>query len=267
MRPLGFALFVCLLPCAVAKADNIIAANCAVTPALCADRPSASGALSLIATDYRGYVDDSYDSGTVTSATHALYDSTYRTTVASSLTVGYDGIHGSSSMLPGGTGGGIARFNGQIIDYFQVAGSVPAGAQLKVTYGADILSDTSTDRHSVFMVSLALNGVTCLSGYHYGDLTGGCTAYIPISPTDHTARLVLNFGTELDGSMQTSAFLNATNTAKFDAITVVDAAGHPLSGVQLYDASGYNYDAAVSPLTTPGYPPSFSFCSPQVWPR
>jgi hypothetical protein len=252
MRRLGFALFLCLISCAAAKADTILAANCAVTPAICADTPSASGTLTTIATDYRGYSDAFYVSGTVTNASHTLYDSTYGTTVSAAVTVGYDGIHGSSSVSPGGSGGAIARFDGQIIDYFQATGNVPSGAQLEVTYGADILSNASLASYSYYSAGLQLNGTNCFDNlYSSGNFTDTCTAYIPISSTDQTATLVLDFFTDLDSSRNSNAFLDATNTAKFDAITVVDAAGNPLSAVQLYDTSGYNYDSAVPPAATP----------------
>jgi hypothetical protein len=66
------------------------------------------------------------------------------------------------------------------------------------------------------------------------------------------ASVDLSFGTDLYGSgPATTAYLDATNTAKIDSVSVIDSNGNPITGVQLYDASGYNYNSPSPLAATP----------------
>jgi len=175
-------------------------------------------------------------------------------TSSGTVVAGYDGIHGSSSVTTTGTGccnGGLAQFSGDIYDHFQILGSLPTGAQLEYTYGVDILSDAALDepQNSYFDVFLNLNGNVCTNttAGHYGDFSKTRTAFVGIG--NGLSNLDLNYSTDLRGSGPTTVYLDAI--AKVDSVTVVDSSGNPITGVQLYDASGYNYNSPLAPTPKP----------------
>ena len=75
-----------------------------------------------------------------------------------------------------------------------------------------------------------------------GNLSKTCTSFVPIDVSTGLVSVDLSFGTDLYGSGPATVYLDATNTAKVDSVSVVDSNGNLIAGVQLYDASGYNYN-------------------------
>jgi hypothetical protein len=238
MRNKVFAAFLCVMVCGISKADPILAADCTITASLCSYTPSAVGGLQLSVSDIHGAV-SSYTVSDVSSASHSVtfydpLDTTFAVATSSATVVaGYDGIHGSSSITTTGTGccdSGDAEFSGDIYDRFQILGSLPAGAQLEFTYGFDILSDAAPGRNN-YSAFLTLNSNVCeLTGPGlYGNLSKTCTSFVGIG--GGLADLDLSFGTDLSGAGPATVYLDATNTAKIDSVSVVDSSGNPIAGV------------------------------------
>lgn len=260
------------------RANDILSPDCVVDLALCGDIPRTEGHLSLSAAT------SSYSTPApywVLSDSHSLSDMTpYAASASGSFTTAFSGLHmtlsataslfcghGEASCCPGpdcyagsaGAGGYM-----EMVDYFETGSSVPKGASMQVTYTLDASGNGTSDRQSFVMLDSDLEldgndfGLACSAGRHFvnlGDpIATVCTESIPVDPNE-IVTMLLTVNGSVSASGDTNSYLNALNTAKITSVLLVDANGNSLD-LPLYDASGYNYNAAavvppVSPASTP----------------
>lgn len=258
--------------CSLCYADSIVGSTCSQTPAFCNFQPRAYGYLDLNAqpASYQTPIPGAAsDSQSVTgSYTIQGIPFIFTSTASGNLAVDYSGMHayvsasgslfcgtGPGATCPYGDGAG-AYAAAEIIDGFVAVGTVPNGTQLQLTYSIDATGNTGNDALGYFddsvetYLELGGNGLspTCTDGYFALHLAGTydstCVASIPIQSGELiTAIFDLNASASANDTAGT-AFLDASDTAKITSVMLVDANGNPLSGVPLYDASGYDYNAA-----------------------
>jgi hypothetical protein len=260
-----------------ASADTILPASCATVPALCGYTPKASGSLTVSANPYlqRGttYTTPagglSTDSHTVSASELGVFSGS----ASGSFTVDYSGIHSvvaaqgdGYELAPNGNPyvGGVsssASVNAEILDYFYTSSPIPTGASISLTYTVDATGISGNTGHGGYDASLAgyfntnalaSNPVctnTIYSSPYAPNLNGSfatsCTVLLRLTQSQ-----VVSADLQLDTSAVAydgSTTLDASNTAKITSVLVVDSAGNPLPDIQLYDASGNDYDAVNIP--------------------
>lgn len=259
-----------------ASADTILPISCSTVPALCGyTPPKAIGVLSVSASPSRS-VGTTYatptgglstDSHTVTAVENP---GAFSGSASGSFTVDYSGIHSVVTAqgddetrynLPNGPiyVGGVtseASVNAEILDYFYTSSPVPTGAFISLTYTVDATGSGHTGDASLFgyFNSNALVGNPVCTNIPYsspyapnlnGSFATSCTALLGL-----TRSQVVSADLQLDTSALAydgTTSLDASNTAKIISVLVVDSNGNPLPNIQLYDASGYDYNAANSP--------------------
>jgi hypothetical protein len=245
-------------------------ADCSVNPTLCAFIPSIVTTLGVSA----GTKSDHFISP-ATGQNSASYSESdinmfgFSAAASGAIAADYSGIHTtlSGSGSPGfdvigglgGIGGGANSF-GSIIDYFGVGNDVPAGSFLSITYSADANGTSghtlNSNWSSSISTGLEINSgsfafpETCTNGTGATGLNGSfattCTTTVPITSLD-----VIGVTLQLIASAQSNdgqALLDAANTVKLSSVLIVDSHGNPLSDIQLYDASGYDYNAVGDPV-------------------
>lgn len=260
-----------------ASADTILPASCATAPALCGYTPKASGSLSVSSSSSRqpgsSYTTPtgglSTDSHTVSASDLGVFSGS----ASGSFTVDYSGIHSvvaaqgdGYELAPNGIPyvGGVASsasVNAEILDYFYTSSPLPTGATISLTYTVDATGISGNTGHGGYEASLigyfdsnALVSTPVCTNTPYsspyapnlnGSFAVSCTALLGLTQSQvvfSDLKLDTN-AVAYDGS----TILDASNTAKIISVLVVDSNGNPLPDVQLYDASGYDYNAANTP--------------------
>jgi len=179
--------------------------------------------------------------------------------------VGFSGMHAyvdafSEYNAINGFIGSSSQFVGQIVDYlvtdkfqsgyqYKIVGSVSGAgnsAHHPLGQGEDYTSSVN------FGISSAGGTGTC-SGPQGGELSGSftttCTVFIPLSQLATQFQMTL-FG--MASSDDGQATFDALNTATIDSIQVVDKNGNIVPDIQIYDRSGYDYNASsTTPSTVP----------------
>jgi hypothetical protein len=259
-----------------ASADTILPASCATVPALCSYTPKASGSLTVSSNPSRGGgTTYSTPAGGLSTDSHTVSASEgpFSGYASGSFTVDYSGIHSGITaqgddykIAPNGAPyvGGVssgASVNAEILDYFYTSSPVPTGALISLTYTVDATGISGNTGHGGydaslegFFISNALWGNPVCTNIPYsspyainlnGSFATSCTVLLGLTQSQVVdADLKLQtWAAAVDGTTT----LDASNTAKITSVLVVDPNGNPLPNVQLYDASGYNYNAANTP--------------------
>jgi hypothetical protein len=140
-------------------------------------------------------------------------------------------------------------------DYFGTGSGVPVGTELLISYSVDAFATGSSNPNdAILSVGLFVNGFVddgqCTNVNLVDHLSGSfasiCTVSIPVSSLDViSTSLFMNTGVTNPFGGNTT--LDASNTAKLTSAILVDSSGNPLPNIQLYDASGYNYNAVKIP--------------------
>ena len=284
LTTIGLGLSLAVLPLAhIASAESILPATCATVSALCGYTPAkASGSLTVSASPSRGGGSTyTTPSGGLSTDSHAVSASelVFSGSASGSFNVDFSGIHSliaaqgdDREMAPNGTYyvGGVASeasVNAEILDYFYTSSAVPANAFINLTYTVDATGISGNTGYGGYGASLegyfnsnenyptpVCTNIPYSSPYapdFNGSFATSCTVRLGLSQSQVvSADLMLDTSAiAFDGSTT----LDASNTAKIISVLAVDANGNPLPNVQLYDASGFDYDAAsvTSPTSTP----------------
>jgi hypothetical protein len=259
-----------------ASADPILPISCSTVPALCGYAPpKATGVLSVSASPSRSVATTyttptgglSTDSHTVSAVENP---GNFSGSASGSFTVDYSGIHSTVTAqgddATRGTGlpgdpihvGGVsstASINAEILDYFYTSSPVPTGALISLTYTVDatgIAGPTGVENLLLgYFTSNAVFSDVCTnnSSPYAQNLNGSyavsCTALLRLTQSQVvSADLQLQISAV---AFEGTATLDASNTAKITSVLVLDSNGNPLPNIQLYDASGYDYNAVNTP--------------------
>jgi hypothetical protein len=279
------ALSLFLLSCsAPVWAESILPANCSANEAVCNFfQPRTYGYLELRA-DGQSYNTPvpgaQYDSQSITGSHTIPNGPTVSATAGGTLSNDFSGIHmylsASGSIFCGGNfcaygDSGGAYATGNIVDGFLTTSNVSAGTRLQITYSVDATGytgrsagpdgpGTGGSRDTSIQTSLtnqygdSYNPACTASAFalHFsGTFASTCTASVPITSNDLIVTDLSLVGSVNSANTSDTAILNASNTAKITSVLLVDSSGNPLPNVQLYDASGYNYNASSStPIPT-----------------
>jgi len=197
-------------------------------------------------------------SDVVSSDSNKVSQTTNGFTVSSSgnVDVTFSGIHTLISSTGASVFPAFAVSNGFITDYFGTGNNVPSGSALSITYSVDATGNSGTTPlgfyGSSIISSLMIDGndvpANCTNGAAANNFNGlfatTCSVIVPISSLDVISieLLLHGFVDAVDGT----ATLDAKNTAKISSLLVLDASGNPIP-IQLYDASGFDYNATVGP--------------------